>query len=132
MATAKPTENSALPDVPAQLDTLRDMKDGWLDGDGFAPAHPGLDWLADGFVLHYPNDAPRPYIYPTYDGGIQAEWTLGTWEISLNITLSNHLAEWLLIDIDTNTEKERTLNLDNGADWEWFIGELRRIVSLAK
>ena len=33
-------------DVTSQLDDLRRMKDGWYDGDGFAPSYEGLDWLA--------------------------------------------------------------------------------------
>lgn len=40
-------------DVPARLDEFKDMKDGWLGGEGMAPSHDGLDRLADMFVRHF-------------------------------------------------------------------------------
>ena len=61
-------------DVPARLDELRDMKDGWADGMqhasdwgsgyGKAPSHGGLDWLADKFTSEYPDDLPLPSRIP--------------------------------------------------------------------
>ena len=70
------TENPGVPhplDVAARLDELRAMQDGWLDGDGKAPDHAGLDWLADAFNHYYPDTAPLPRIYPTEEGGVRME-----------------------------------------------------------
>ena len=54
-------------DVPARLDELRGMQDGWLEGDGKAPPHSGLDWLSGAFAKRgYPDDIPLPYTYPTF------------------------------------------------------------------
>ena len=64
-------------DVAARLDDLRGIKNGWLDGRGFAPSSQGLDWLARCFASYYPDALPPPYLYPTAEGGVQAEWSLG-------------------------------------------------------
>ena len=114
-------------DVPARLDEFRDMQDGWLEGNGLAPSHTGLDWLADSFDKYYHTDVPMPYIYPTFEGGVQAEWSIGKREVSLNVDLSTHQAEWLWIDTMTTDEDELTLNLDDAADWNWFTAELHRM-----
>ena len=43
-------------DIPARLDEFRDLKDGWLEGEGVAPNLDGLDWLVATFDRHFPND----------------------------------------------------------------------------
>ena len=63
-------------DFGAQLDELRLLQDGWLEGEGIAPPSAGLDWLHDAFDRHFPDEAPLPYLYPTETGGVQAEWVL--------------------------------------------------------
>ena len=52
-------------DIPAQLDDFRHMQDGWLEGEGLAPSHDGLDWLTATFTQRYQTELPLPYIYPT-------------------------------------------------------------------
>ena len=69
-------------DVSAQLDKLRDMKQGWLDGEGAPPSHSGLDWLSNAFKMYYPDGAGIPYTYPTPNGGVQMEWSINKREIS--------------------------------------------------
>ena len=59
--------------VPARLDELRSMQDSWLEGEGKASPHSGLDWLSDAFQSQYPDDIPLPYTYPTFEGGVQCE-----------------------------------------------------------
>ena len=59
--------------VGAQLDDLRLLQDGWLDGDGKAPYSDGLDWLHEAFECKFPLEAPVPHIYPTENGGVQPE-----------------------------------------------------------
>ena len=129
------TENPGVPhplDVAARLNELRAMQDGWLDGDGVAPPHVGLDWLADAFNRHYPDDLPLPYAYPTPEGGVQMEWSLGPFEISLEIDLASHSAEWFWVEIPTDAEDERMLNLDDETAWDWFAAEIRRLARSIK
>ncbi len=116
-------------DVPSRLDELRHLKHGWLEGQGVPPAHEGLDWLSQSFCRCYPDALPLPFLYPTAEGGIQAEWTLADYEITLNIDLTNHIGHWHILDMKTDDEKVKALNLNNSKDWEWFA---RRISEMAE
>ena len=116
--------------ILARLEELRELKDGWLDGAGHAPAHDGLDWLSVAFERHYVG-APLPYVYPTAEGGVQMEWSLGSREISLEVTFADHSAEWFWTDVSNDDEDERTLNLDTAAAWEWIADEIRRLADAA-
>lgn len=60
-------------DVDAQLDKLAMLPDGWLDGEGVAPSRVGLQWFAAKFAELYPCDLHLPHLYPTLEGGVQAE-----------------------------------------------------------
>lgn len=122
--------------ITRQLTELRDLKDGWADGTqnirdwgsgfGKAPSHDGLDWLASKFERFYSSAAPRPYIYPTPEGGVQAEWSLGDIESSLEIDIDSHTAEWFRADLKADSSEDRTVNLDDPTDWQWVADQLRR------
>ena len=133
-------------EIRARLDHFRKLEDGWADGIqhasdwgsgyGKAPSDSGLDWLADTFTSHYPEDLPRPDLYPTPEGGVQAEWSLGKQEISLEVNLETHMSYWHRSDFtdkfcDDNDE-EHHLSLDEKKNWDWFIAEIRRFTELAK
>ena len=114
-------------DVSARLDELRSLQDGWLDGEGIAPTHEGLDWLSRAFDQHYPDDLPLPYLYPMEEGGIQAEWSLGYYEIILEIDLESHMGDWDALDTETDTNDLRTLNLNRKGDWMLLEKKIKEI-----
>lgn len=111
-------------DVPARLDELRELKDGWLDGKGQAPSHDGLTWLAARFV-RFPDDLALPHMYPTPEGGVQAEWSLSAREASLEVDLATHQGEWHSFDLKTNEEDTHCFDLDDDGAWDRLIAELR-------
>ncbi len=129
-------------DVRRQLESLRSLKDGWAEGmqpadrwgEGYgkAPIPQGLDWLAGRFAACYPRDLPRPYLYPTPDGGVQAEWSLGANEASLEVDLASHQAEWHCLNVNTRQSVEWVLYLDDATAWAWLEQELRRLRSMAE
>ena len=112
-------------DIRGRLHELRRLEDGWLDGDGKVPGSDELEWLAAGFEQHYPDDLPLPYLYPTTEGGVQAEWSLSDNEISLEVNLVTHQADWHRLDQETHADYVRELNLDNENDWVWIASEIR-------
>ena len=116
-------------DVPARLDEFREMKDGWLDGDGKAPEHKGLDWLSRSFERHYPDDLPLPYTYPTPEGGVQMEWPLGRQSVIFEIDLAAHQGDWFQFDkqSDDDDEDSQFLHLDDSNSWAWLTNEIRRM-----
>ena len=129
-------------DISRQLLDMKILEDGWADGmqpaarwgDGYgkAPAHRGLDWLADQFAKRYDERLPKPYLYPTPEGGVQAEWPIGSNEASLEIDLTTHTAEWYCLDFNTDASNEKILDLDNAQSWGWISSELRRMESVTQ
>lgn len=114
-------------DVSARLDELRGLRDGWLEGKGKAPGDEGLNWFAASFDRRFPDGLPLPRVYPTAEGGLQLEWTLGSKEISLEVDLATHRGEWHSLDLASDTEDSRTLNLDEAGDWAWLVTEIHRL-----
>ena len=134
--TVEEPEKSRHPlDVPTRLDKFRELKDGWADGMqyagdwgngyGKAPSPAGLDWLTAAFTRHYPADAPLPYTYPTPEGGVQMEWSLGVQDISLEVNLETGWAWWHRLDMSTDNDEEQVLNL-NSDGWIWLGAEIMR------
>lgn len=111
-------------DVGAQLDELRLIQDGWLEGGGLAPPEAGLNWLSDTFDRHFPDEAPLPHLYPTETGGVQVEWSLGPNEVTFEVDLDTHAGEWHVLNMATNADFERALNCDDDEDWKWLVAQL--------
>lgn len=108
-------------DVAARLEEFRAFRDGWLDGKGRAPTQEALDWFANAFESQYPEDLPLPYLYPTAEGGIQAEWALGQYEVSLEVDLESKQAEWQNLNMATDQDEDKALNLTAADDWKWLV-----------
>ena len=113
--------------VSARIAELGELRDGWLDGRGLAPTPQSLSWLADLFEEYYPPELPAPYLYPTPEGGIRAEWTLGTHEISLDIDFHSILGHWHELDTVADTESSRSFDLADADQWRWLTEEVGRI-----
>jgi len=113
-------------DVPARLDELRLLKDGWFEGHGSAPTATGIDWLSDRFTRTYPEDLPLPFVYPTPDGGIRLEWSLEPHDITLDIDLAKHTASLHELNLASDEDQEEKLNLDEPAGWGRLIEQIQK------
>lgn len=111
-------------DIGTQLDEMRLLADGWFDGQGLAPDHKGLDWLARAFASHWPEDLPKPRIYPTPEGGVQAEWSIGSHRPSLEIDLTQRKAYCHLYDLRTKESQEKDLELNKAESWRWLVKQI--------
>jgi len=114
-------------DIPARLDELRLLEDGWLEGHGKSLSREGLDWMSQAIGRYYPDDLPLPFLYPTEEGGIQVEWSKGPNEATLEVDLSTHSGLWHRLNMDTDVENLQPFNLDRAADWECLIGMIRQM-----
>ncbi|WP_275288329.1 hypothetical protein [Halomonas elongata] len=112
-------------EVQVQLEELKNLRDFWLDGKGLAPCKSGLDWLISCFSNLYEDDLPQPYVYPTPEGGVQVEWSIGEQEISLEIDLKNHQGYWHYLDISSDSDYEERLDLDDEEKWAFVTSKLR-------
>ena len=87
------------------------------------------DWLQNAFDRHFPDDAPLPHLYPTESGGVQAEWSIGSMEISLDLNLDTRSGEWHALDTEAGEVEERTLDGDDSGDWKWLAGRIEAMVA---
>ena len=121
-------------DFHACLDEFRNLRDGWLEGDGTAPPHSGLDWLSEAFRRGYPDDIPLPYTAPTFEGGVHCEWTIGQFCLQIEIDLNARKGEWLWFDLNANfieDYEDKLLNLDDPGAWAWMTDRIRETLERA-
>ena len=115
-------------DVPARLEELRLLKEGWFEGGGSAPTSAGIDWLSYEFTRVYPEELPLPHVYPTPEGDVRLEWTLGSHEVSLDIDLAQHRANLHALNLSSDEDQEDELNLDEPSEWARLIAQLQRFM----
>lgn len=104
-------------DIESRLDDFKSLKHGWLEGKGVAPNHQVLEELAILFDTHYSLE-PYPYLYPTAEGGVQAEWTLGSWEVSLEINFPELTGHFQALNLENLNDIEFDLSLHESEDWK--------------
>jgi hypothetical protein len=98
--------------VAEQVESLKGLQDGWLDGEGLAFHDEALAWsskllesLVNGFEL------ATPHIYPTPEGGVRAEWSRPRWEISADLDWPRKVSEVRAVRLDADEMHERTFPL---------------------
>jgi len=114
-------------DITDRLEALGELDDGWLNGVGRAPDRAALCRLADAFERHYDRGLPAPWLYPTAEGGVQAEWTLGQWDISLDISLPALSADYQALNLSTEEQHDVCVGYRSGL--ERAESRTQRIVS---
>lgn len=119
-------------DIGAQLNEFKLLKVGWLDGQGIPPAHDGLDWLSEAFDCYYPDDLPPAYLFPTVEGRVLTEWSLEPWAPSLEIDLATKRGKWHALNLDTDAEDAKELDLANADDWQELAQRIRNLVGKAE
>jgi len=113
--------------IEASLKALGELRDGWLDGYGYAPDRAALHQLASAVEERFDRDLPPPWLYPTPDGGVQAEWTLGDWAISLDISLPAFKADYQALNLRTDEQHDVELALDTEAGWQKLNAALKAL-----
>jgi len=110
-------------DIGSQLDDLRLLKPGWYDGkDGVSFQTKDLDWLTATWEWLQPDNVTLPYIYPTFAGEVQAEWSFGHHEIILKIDVKEHRGQWHYMNLQSETDDVvRELDLDKPEEWSWVF-----------
>ena len=98
--------------IMEQVQSLQALQDGWLDGEGRAFTDEELAWssrLLDGIVSGF--DLATPYIYPTPEGGVRAEWSRPQWEISAELDWEKKHSEVRAVRLDADEIRERSFSL---------------------
>jgi hypothetical protein len=108
-------------DISARIEELKTLRDGWLDGRGLAPSSADLDWLATTIESQYAEDLPLPYIYPVAEGGVQLEWSFKPQVVSLEIDFWQKSGEWHALNLATDAEESKSLDLNAEEAWKWVV-----------
>lgn len=121
-------------DIETRLEELAQLQDGWMDGNGRALNRASLMRLVQAFGESFDPDLPLPYLYPTPEGGVQAEWTLGRWEVSLEIILPSLAADYQAVHTETGETREQVLSLaaENGSDWTALNNALTNLLTIVE
>ena len=112
-------------DIDGQIERLRRIQPGWLDGEGKAINSDGLLWLQEALSKIDFDGRTPPCLYPTEEGSAQAEWTIGNTVAELRIDLETHQAVWGASDLASGEDEERELELDEENDLEWLGARLK-------
>jgi hypothetical protein len=124
--SGKRCETHPIPlEFQSQLEELKLLRHGWLDGKGLAPPSDGLDWLSKVFTAHYPDNLSQAYLYPVTEGGVRLEWSLGPRDVSLEVDLMKRSGEWHCLNLETDEDEATTLRMETEDDWNWIVGRLQ-------
>ena len=105
-----------------QFQELRNIKDGWYDGDGFAYKEDDLKWLEETWHEITPVYWKMAYFCPMVEGGIHIEWPYRPCDMSLEIDLKTRIGYFHVLNLETNEDFEKDnidLNLESG--WQELI-----------
>ena len=115
-------------DIFVQIENIRLLKEGWMNGEGKVPAHEALERFAQAFDYYWVDSLPLPYIYPTPEGGIQGEWLIGRYAISLEIDLISQKSYYHQIHLDTKEDFDADLDLSDRTGWEALCKALHQVI----
>jgi len=113
-------------DVPARLEELRTLQSGWLNGQGERPEPDLLAWLSTTWMMAYPATLPNPYVYPTAEGGVQLEWSLGDWELSAEVDLARRRSYFVAVDTAGTAADEMEVDLGSADGWRELADLVRK------
>lgn len=110
---------------------LRDLATGWLDGEGVPPPSDLLELVGDWLETHQHKGLQQPTLYPTPQGGVEAEWRIGRVELSIEFDPNNGLAEWHQLDLDSGTVTEQRAVLQDAPRMRKLGIKLQQFLALA-
>lgn len=117
--------------IHERIKELAQLQDGWLNGEGVAPNAAALQKLERAFNELYARDLTEPYLYPTPEGNVLAEWPFEHCDMSLDINLADFSAWFHNFRRDRGSEVELNLQLDpdvtDTAGWRMLNDVVRKI-----
>lgn len=112
-------------DIRDRVEELKLLENGWLDGKGIVPSPAALDSFVSVFEMNYRDELQLPYLFLTPTGKVLAEWSLPSWSLSLEIDTVTLKADWHELNLATDSEDEREIDLGNSGDWQWVAENIR-------
>jgi hypothetical protein len=103
--------------IASQVSSLAKLEPGWFDGDGTAYDPVQLAWVSEQLAAVVSRcQLPGPYVYPTPEGDVRAEWSTAHWEVSVSFVLDTREARLFAASVDSDEFVERTVTVDGATD----------------
>jgi hypothetical protein len=100
-------------DIDARIQNLAELEAGWLDGEGIALDRDGLIRFSRVLKSAVESEGlSRPFLYPTPEGGVQAEWSFADAEVSAEIDLDAQTGALYGLHLRSKAEREEQIDLD--------------------
>lgn len=121
----QPLDGAVTP-VAVRIKQLRTLKAGWLDGAGKPPSDTSLDWLEQ-LLGQLPSDGslPRPYLYPTPEGSVQAEWDIGPWSVTAEVDALNRRLAVSALNTQTQASHDYDIQAEHAEELVNFLKFLK-------
>ena len=116
-------------DPIVQLEQLRRLSAAWLDGEGVPPGSELLGLVEEWLEEHQRDDVQPPRLYPTPEGGVEAEWRIGRLDLSIEFDASNATAEWHALDLDSGAVHEQQVDLQDEHGLKALGVKLQRVLA---
>jgi len=101
-----------------RLEELSELSPGWLDGDGKSIPADCIAWVGSALSKMVTDwGVPAPYLFPTPEGSIEAEWNGGAWQLSARFDASDASIELLATHAESGAVNSERYT-DNDANWE--------------
>jgi len=108
---------------------LLDLAPGWLDGEGRPPSRKLLNLVGEWLEAHQRNNVQQPRLFPTPEGGVEAEWRIGSLNLSIEFDPSSATAEWHALDLDQCTVDEQRVALQDEPGMQALGAKLQRMLA---
>lgn len=92
---------------------LLELAPGWLAGEGVPPTGELLELVGAWLDEHQRQDLEEPRLFPTPEGGVEAEWRIGRLDLSIEFDPRRGLAEWHQLDLDSGAVVEEQVALQD-------------------
>ncbi|WAS95286.1 hypothetical protein [Nannocystis punicea] len=113
-------------DVDKRLAELADLGEGWFDGSG-APIPPrSLEWLASSLKRAEAGGLQRPYLYPTPEGMVQAEWSFPGAEVSALFDADSNSVSCVGVHTKSGAHRDEDISLLDTSGIERLISFVGR------
>lgn len=107
------TSEEAVKQVEDRLHELASLPPGWLEGEGKAVPAGELEWFRTRmFALMVDHGLPRPKLYATEDGNLQAVWRPLPWRIEAEFDLSEKSCSLLAMNVESDEDQDKELEFD--------------------
>jgi hypothetical protein len=117
-------------DPRVQLEKLKVLRDGWLDGEGVALSLDLLTRVGAWFDEYLNDDTPLPRLYPTPEGGVEAEWLIDRLDVSIEFDEAAGSIEWHAMDLDTGVADQKTIEFDDTEALDDLGRKMARVTAL--